>query len=261
MIVGKHLAVIRPGTDRNFPPCIKRPKLSGKYFGAAVCMSASAMWCYCCLSVRYLERISRSPSFHSGRSPVRRAQFPAPPREQRQLLARARRAIDDREYSAAVEMLFGLLQHPDAEDFFLETDGKEMANQSIKRQAQEMLGSMPAAGRDILELKLGKDAERDLDRAISGTDMEAVRQVARRYFHTQAGYRAAYLLARDELDRHRALAATLYFKRLREAAGAPHSNPNSRCCTPSACETLGSQKPLGRCSTTCETACPKWNFK
>lgn len=184
-----------------------------------------------CLFVRFLVVVALTgrelafAQFSIQQDPPATAEFPPPPREQRQLLSRAQRAIDDREYSVAVEMLFGLLQQPDSEDFFLEAEGKPVIHQSVKRRAQEILGSMPAAGREILELKLGKDARRDLDQAIQAADIDAVRQVARRYFHTQAGYQATYLLARYELDRHRALAATLYLKRLREAGGGSGFEP------------------------------------
>ncbi len=88
------------------------------------------------------------------------AKLPEPPREQRQLLNRAERAINDQEFSAAVEMLTDLLEQPDAEDFFLNSGETPTVRTSIRRRAQQMLGGMPSAGREILELKQGRDAWR-----------------------------------------------------------------------------------------------------
>ncbi len=62
-------------------------------------------------------------------------------------------------------------------------------------------------------------------KALADGDIEAVRQVGRRFFHTQAGYKACFLTARHELDQNRPLAAALHFKRLREASGGGEFEP------------------------------------
>ncbi len=59
-----------------------------------------------------------------------------------------------------------------------------------------------------------------LKAAAASGDVSGLEDVARRYFHTQAGYQATLLLARNHLDHDRPLAAALCLERL---AAAPQA--------------------------------------
>ena len=85
-----------------------------------------------------------------------------------------------------------------------------------------MLGALPQQGREIYELQAGSTARRQLNAAIEARDFEALNDVGRRYFHTEAGYQATYLLGRYCLDQQRPVAAAIHFKRLRDVGKASY---------------------------------------
>jgi len=152
------------------------------------------------------------------------------PRDLRQQLARAKKALDQQEYADAVDLLGRLLADPQInsggadptleQDYFVSEPGQEGTRTSLKAEAQRLLGAMPAKGRALYELKFGSEARRLLDRAINQADLRQLTQVTRRYFHTDAGYEATFLLGRHELDQGRPLAAALCFQRLEKTTYA-----------------------------------------
>ena len=160
---------------------------------------------------------------------VRNVFLPAP-RDLKQLLTRARKSLDQQEYSDAVIQLGTLLTSKklnngqengtESQDFFIGTPGEQGTQTSLKAEAQRLLGTMPKQGRDLYELQFGTDARVLLDQAIKAGDARQLTEVTRQYFHTQAGYEATILLGRYELDHGRPLAAALCFKRVAEAPGA-----------------------------------------
>lgn len=146
--------------------------------------------------------------------------FPTAPRELRQFLARAEAAIEEERYSDAVQELSQILNTPDSDDFFLTAGDTPEAQSSLKTQALELLGSMPAKGRQFYELHCGADAKQALAEALNAGDLIQLTEVCRRYFHTKAGYEATLLLARIQLDQGRPLAAALTLKRVADVPQA-----------------------------------------
>jgi outer membrane protein assembly factor BamB len=152
------------------------------------------------------------------------------PRELKQHLTRARKAIDEQEYGEAVLHLGQLLtsdvlntpERPGGEtqDFFIGLDGNTGTRVSLKAEAQRLLASMPARGQQLYELQFGADARTLLDEAIENGDTVKLTEVSRKYFHTRAGYEAAILLGRGEMDHGRPLAAAMYFKRVADTQAA-----------------------------------------
>ena len=146
------------------------------------------------------------------------------PRELKQHLTRARKAIDEEEFGEAVLHLGQLLTSdvlntPDkpggeTQDFFIGLDGNTGTRVSLKAEAQRLLASMPDRGRQLYELQFGADARTLLDEAIENGERGKLTEVSRKYFHTNAGYEAALLLGRGEMDHGRPLAAAMYFKRV-----------------------------------------------
>ena len=146
--------------------------------------------------------------------------FPAAPRELRQNLTRAEAALNEQRFSDAVAELGQILNSPTSDDYFLGTPGQTDAQVSLKTQALEMLGSMPAKGRQMYELQFGAEAKAQLETALADGDLQKLTDVSRRYFHTKAGYEAALLLGRYQLDQGRPLAAAVTLKRIADTPSA-----------------------------------------
>ncbi|HTN74030.1 MAG TPA: PQQ-binding-like beta-propeller repeat protein, partial [Pirellulaceae bacterium] len=131
-------------------------------------------------------------------------------RELKQVLGSAAKAIADERYAEAAGTLGDLLKDPDFEDYF--TDAKGQA--SLKGEAQELVRSLPKLGRESYELQYGADARKLLNTALDEGDEAKLADVVRLYFHTKAGYDAAFLLARQQLDAGQPLLAAMLFQRL-----------------------------------------------
>jgi outer membrane protein assembly factor BamB len=141
-------------------------------------------------------------------------------RELRQLLNRARKALDEKEYPAAVQALEELLTDKSLDDYFLAAPNQPDGQVSVKSLANQLLGTLPPTARQLYETQVGHEARQKLNVALQDRDLAGVSEVARRYVHTKAGYEAAFLLARIELDQGRALAAALRLQGLAEQTGA-----------------------------------------
>jgi outer membrane protein assembly factor BamB/tetratricopeptide (TPR) repeat protein len=134
-------------------------------------------------------------------------------RTQVQLLALARQLVERGRYAEAVRALGAILDSPE-DNFLPERSGP--VHRSLKSEAQQMLGGMPAAGAELYELQFGARARQMLDEAVAGGSVSGLTEVSRRFFHTQAGYEATFLLGLDHLDHGQALAGALVLKRLRD---------------------------------------------
>jgi outer membrane protein assembly factor BamB len=141
-------------------------------------------------------------------------------RELRQLLNRAREALDEQDYPVAVQALEALLTDPTLDDYFLAAPGQPESQVSVKATASQLLGTLPAAARQLYETQVGHEARNQLNNALRDRDAAAVAEVARRYVHTKAGYEATFLLGRLELDQGRALAAAILLQPLCEQVAA-----------------------------------------
>lgn len=136
------------------------------------------------------------------------------PRELRQNLSRALKARGEERYADVVTELGVILHSENSEDYFLEPTGDDQVRPSLKSMALQILGGMPAKGRQLYELQYGADARRLLDEALREGSIVKLGDVTRRYFHTRAGYEAAILLGRYQLDQGRPLAAALTLDRV-----------------------------------------------
>ena len=159
--------------------------------------------------------------------------FLTAPRELRQPLIRAERAVEERRYNDAVDELIDILVPAnnkdlfdyDLQDYFIVRTGNDQTHLSLKTEAQRLLGRMPKEGRDAFELQCGADARFMLDKALQQGDIHKLSDVTRMYFHTKAGYEATMLLGRYHFDRGRPLAGALCFRRLLEAPAAEQFEP------------------------------------
>lgn len=127
---------------------------------------------------------------------------------------KAREAIEAADYDEAIHILGEVLNRE--EDFFYRREGATNLV-SVKAEVRRLLGSMPAVGRQKLELHSGGEARRLLEKALAAGDWMGVAEVASRFFHTQAGYEATWLLALHHRDSGQPLAAALTLRQLADA--------------------------------------------
>lgn len=136
-------------------------------------------------------------------------------REAEQLLKRARTFLEENRYGEAARALGAIIEAP--EDFFFQPDEDAALHRSLKSEAQRLLGELGREGKQSYELQFGPRADELLRQALSERDWNLVAEVSRRFFHTEAGYRATYLLGLYQLDHQRPLAAALCLARLKQA--------------------------------------------
>lgn len=130
-----------------------------------------------------------------------------------------RELIEAESYAEGTRFLQSVLES-DEDDFFSPDAENRQRERSLKAEALSLLGGMPTAGREVYERQYGPISRRLLSEAIARSDADQLGAITRRFFHTQAGYEAAYRLAADHLDHGRPLAAALTFERLRSTPQA-----------------------------------------
>lgn len=113
------------------------------------------------------------------------------------------------------------------EDFYVKVhekngDGAETVRwASVKYEANNLLGTMPAEGLAVYELRFGGKAQQMLKEAKDNGDWELLAKVAGRFLHTDAGKEANDLLATHFLDRGQYFTAALRYDRMLASLGPP----------------------------------------
>jgi outer membrane protein assembly factor BamB/tetratricopeptide (TPR) repeat protein len=138
--------------------------------------------------------------------------------EFRQVINVGRECIKDKAWDEAVTALQALLDNK--EDHYVQVRDKDAVGKetlrwtSVKFEANNLLGSMPADGHAVYEVRFGTKAKDRLDDAKKRGDREMVADVAQRYCHTRAGIEANELLATLFLARGQHFIAALRFEKL-----------------------------------------------
>jgi outer membrane protein assembly factor BamB/tetratricopeptide (TPR) repeat protein len=138
--------------------------------------------------------------------------------EFRQVITVARDCIKDKAWEEGVTALQALLDHK--EDHYVQVRDKDAAGKemlrwtSVKFEANNLLGSMPADGLAVYEVRYGNKAKDRLDTAKKRGDREMLADVAQRYCHTRAGIEANELLATLFLARGQNFMAALRYEKL-----------------------------------------------
>ena len=130
------------------------------------------------------------------------------------LLERTHHLLEEERFSEAVQCLDRILSGKG--DFFFRPDAATSVHRSIKSEARQLLGSIPPRGRQSYELLFGAQARSMLEDAVKTGKVEGLAEVARRFFHTEAGYEATFLLGLHHLDHGRPLVGALTLRRLRD---------------------------------------------
>jgi len=148
--------------------------------------------------------------------------FPSDRLRERQL-DRGRRLVTDQRWSDAA-MLFDEILAAD-KDCFFRADRRQRTWQSIKSETSRLIGTLDKPGREAYELQFRARADRMLEQAIAANDTAGIVAVARRWFHTPAGYRATLLAAIEALEANQPLAAAAWLDRLASVDGAAPFEP------------------------------------
>lgn len=156
-------------------------------------------------------------------------------------LSEAKKLIAAERYGEASQSIDAILELP--EDYFFRPEDekkpkrKEPANtpawhygrarqgggvsfNTLKSEAQRLIGQMPREGREQYELQFGDRARHMLEQAIVSGDATTLSHVSWRYFHTKAGYQATYLLGLYHFEHGQALAGAATLQRLCEFESA-----------------------------------------
>ena len=131
---------------------------------------------------------------------------------------KAKHLFEEGHYSDASVLLDEILKRD--EDYFFKPDDDKPTLSSLKSEAQKLIGEMPPDGLQAYQLLFGATAQQMLNAAIASGDVKALEEIARRFFHTPAGYSATLLLGHQRLDHGEPLPAALCFQRLADTPQA-----------------------------------------
>jgi outer membrane protein assembly factor BamB len=132
--------------------------------------------------------------------------------------------LGKQQFPDAIQQLQRVLDSP--EDSWIEVPGPHGSTfHSAKRQAADRIGRLPAPARASYETEYGQIARQLLDEATRRSDSSQLAEVVSRYFHTRAGYKAAYALGNRLFDASMLLPAADQFERLRKSPGGGSFEP------------------------------------
>ena len=137
-------------------------------------------------------------------------------------LDRATRLVAASEWADAVALLDEILA--DDRDAFVVAASRDGTRRSIRSEATRLIGALPPPGRDAYSLLCRGRADRALAEAVGGADAAGVVAVARRWFATPAGRRAAVITAQAALEADDPCTAAAWLERL-AASGDPAWKP------------------------------------
>ncbi len=130
-------------------------------------------------------------------------------------LTRAQELVAAEKYRDAITLLQRILDSP--EDFHYSPDRDDRSHlRGLKQEALRTIAELPEDGRETYELVSGATAQALVDDGRKTHNVALLEEAARRFFHTEAGYEATWLLGNHHLDRSSPLAAAQYFDRLRQ---------------------------------------------
>ena len=144
-------------------------------------------------------------------------------RELERTLDRARRLLAENRWSDAAPLFDEILSAP--RDSFVGGAAQRDTSRSIKAETWTLMKSQPRAAKEAYSLLFSARAERRLDEAIAANDLDAVVDVARRWFSTPAGQRAAMLSAVAALESCQPAVATAWLDRLAEYGSSGLAEP------------------------------------
>lgn len=164
----------------------------------------------------------------------------APDRSALRPMEQAKQLIERERVQDAVQRLSAVLEGKD--DFFLEPEEKKdrLTQQSLKHSAEELFLSLSEEGRRLYTMQYEPLARRLLENAVEAGSLEQIEHIVERYFFTEPGQEAAFLLAMHQFDRGARGSALLLLRKIASAAPSLDPYEPNFSLTLAACEkTLG----------------------
>jgi outer membrane protein assembly factor BamB len=142
----------------------------------------------------------------------------------KRLLEAAIQAKESENWRTAYETLQKLVDMDPGRDTFAEVprvkDGRtSLVSVSVQTEADRLLGSLPKEAKDLYRAKFGGEAATKLKEAREERDMDKLKEVIRRFRHTDAGLEAATMWATHVLDRGKYIEAAREFESLLDSEG------------------------------------------
>ncbi|MDP7020190.1 MAG: PQQ-binding-like beta-propeller repeat protein [Pirellulaceae bacterium] len=153
------------------------------------------------VSFGQVDPLKKQPATQTPRT-VSAGEFLQAPREMRQQLKAARKALEEKDY-AGLALTLGALAEPLAKEDFMVFEAGQPQGRGMKTQRSELFSKMPEAGWESFETLHGMDASRALQAAVEQGTLAGLENVAQRWRYTEAGDHATLLVARRALDEHR----------------------------------------------------------
>ena len=144
--------------------------------------------------------------------------FLPPDRASKRRLENAQQLLAEGRSGEAVRLLSAVLEA--SEDYFYKPNADQPVYRSLKAEAARVLSSLSGDARQAYELQSGARARQMLKQSAASGNLNELAEVSRRFFSTQAGWEATFVLGRKHLDENRPLAAAMCFERLCEVREA-----------------------------------------
>ena len=144
-------------------------------------------------------------------------------RELERTLDKARRLLAENRWSDAATLCDEILASP--RDAFIGDAARRDTSRSIKAEAWALVQTQPRAAAEAYSLLFSARAERQLNEALSANDLDAAAEVARRWFATPAGRRAALISAVVAIESGQPAVAAAWLDRLAECDAFDAATP------------------------------------
>lgn len=142
------------------------------------------------------------------------------PRELKQRLTRAEKALEEDRVTDAIDEIAALINSVGERDYFVGDFKTAGTSASLSAELERLVARLPATARRTYEQRFGTQAGALLQEAINDGDLLKLEEVSRKFVYTEAGNHALLLLGRHHLDHRRPLQAAMHLERL---AAAPQS--------------------------------------
>lgn len=131
-------------------------------------------------------------------------------------MAAARELLREERYAEGVRLLGSLLESD--EDYFLPADEGNRSFRSARLEANRILSDIPADGMKSYSLLYGARADQLLQDALTRGDLDGIRGISGKYFHTVAGRQATFLIGMNYFQQGQWRLAAFLFNRLSRSA-------------------------------------------
>ena len=189
-----------------------------------------------------VQEDSRSRAF----LPPTNSRFVPVSREVIRPLIRASRAIDEGEFNRAAELVGQFLLDAPEDDYLVAGLEPEAGPVGLKFLAESMLAKLPESAIKAYRLRFGVVARHKLETAVAERDLQAIQDVAKRFFFTEAGEKAALLNGQLQLDQGNPVSAATSFGKV--ALFSPNANRHEPALSIllATCYALSGEEPLAK---------------